>query len=205
MTELEIAKTPKELVGEINQAYDAVQTHAYNAVVHAIRCGELLTQAKAKVPHGGWEPWIHKHFDGSQQTANVYMRLHAKHGGSRDLPESISQAIRSLMPSEPREKPPEPKDPATRNLLGNLGNIDPDEQILDATVVEDPPARMVDRAQRKWRACRTSAAEIAEQILITDEQSDESWASTFREASKRARSLAVELEALAETVERNAS
>lgn len=196
-----LTKTPAQLAPDINREYDQVQTNAYNAVVHAINCGGLLTKAKDALPHGEWEAWIEENFDGSQQTANVYMRLHANHGGSGDLPASISQAIRSLMPSEPKEKPLEPQSEAGKNLLANLNGSEPDHGSLDQT----PPTWMPERVQRKWHSCLDFTTSLAEQLHVSDDLSETSCASTFREASKRARSLAVELEALAEAVERAAA
>lgn len=32
--------------------------HAGHAVLHAVRCGELLIQAKSMVPHGDWMLWV---------------------------------------------------------------------------------------------------------------------------------------------------
>lgn len=196
-----LTKTPAQLAPDINREYDQVQTNAYNAVVHAIKCGELLEEAKSSVAHGEWLPWIDQHFEGSQQTASVYMRLYAKYGGSRDLPASISQAIRSLMPSDPREKPQEPQSQAAKTLLSNLNGSEPNHGSLDDT----PPTWMPERVQRKWQSCIGVTTELNQQIHVSDDLSESSCASTFREASKRARSLAVELEALAEAVERAAA
>lgn len=46
------------LAADINAEHKAAQTSAHTAVEHALRCGELLIEAKAKVAHDEWLPWI---------------------------------------------------------------------------------------------------------------------------------------------------
>lgn len=36
--------------------------------------GYLLTERKRRLPHGEWIPWLEKNFDGTRQTASLYMR-----------------------------------------------------------------------------------------------------------------------------------
>jgi Protein of unknown function (DUF3102) len=57
----------KEIVKEQNSARQAAQS----AIEHAIRCGELLTQAKAKVKHGQWGPWLKDACSMSERTAQA--------------------------------------------------------------------------------------------------------------------------------------
>ena len=52
----------------------AIRT-AKTAVDHAIRCGEMLIAAKAKVPHGEWESWLEENAEVSLRTSQRYMRL----------------------------------------------------------------------------------------------------------------------------------
>ena len=44
---------------------------------HAIRCGELLTQAKAQIGHGGWLAWIADNLTLKPRQCQGYMRLYA--------------------------------------------------------------------------------------------------------------------------------
>jgi len=37
--------------------------------------GDLLTQAKAQVPHGQWLPWLAEHCAIAERTAQAYMRV----------------------------------------------------------------------------------------------------------------------------------
>jgi phage N-6-adenine-methyltransferase len=45
---------------------------------HAIRCGELLIQAKAQVPHGQWLPWVKANLTLKLRQCQVCMRIAEK-------------------------------------------------------------------------------------------------------------------------------
>jgi Protein of unknown function (DUF3102) len=46
------------------------------SIEHAIKCGELLIEAKAMLnKHGEWLPWLHEHCELSERTAQRYMRI----------------------------------------------------------------------------------------------------------------------------------
>ena len=63
------------LSADINREHHLATEHATAALEHAHRAGELLRDAKASVGHGQWAEWIAEHFDGSERTAQRYMRL----------------------------------------------------------------------------------------------------------------------------------
>lgn len=71
----ETPPTIDTLAVSINAAHAAAQASAQSAIEHAHHCGELLIQAKAAVPHGGWLPWLKAHTTVSERTAQGYMRL----------------------------------------------------------------------------------------------------------------------------------
>lgn len=54
-----------ELASQINAEHHAAEKAAESAVEHAIRCGNLLLDARGRVPHGEWEEWLKENFDGS--------------------------------------------------------------------------------------------------------------------------------------------
>ncbi len=68
------------LAAEIRTEHDAVHLAAQTATEHAIRCGELLAEAKDGLAHGQWLPWLRDHCALSERTAQAYMRLARKHG-----------------------------------------------------------------------------------------------------------------------------
>jgi len=64
----------------INREHALVESHLQGAVQHAIRAGGLLAEAKGKVPHGEWLPWLAENCAIKERTAQTYMRL------ARELP-----------------------------------------------------------------------------------------------------------------------
>ena len=67
-------------VAKINEAHSACCKAAGDALSHAMRCGDLLAEAKATCGHGTWQAWLAENFTGSQRTARVYMQLAASRG-----------------------------------------------------------------------------------------------------------------------------
>jgi hypothetical protein len=70
--------------------------------------GELMAEAKGRLPHGAFGPWLAETFAGSGRTARAYMRvysrreeLEAKRQGSATL--SLDGALRAL--STPKDAP----------------------------------------------------------------------------------------------------
>jgi hypothetical protein len=94
-------------------------------LLHALAAGELLTEAKAQLPHGQWESWLAT-IDLPPRTAQHYMRL-AKHAdviksaNVADL--TVTYALRMLAPPNPE---PEPKPPAARTRGKGLLPLEPD-------------------------------------------------------------------------------
>lgn len=62
------------LAAEINTEHAAAQSAMQAAVSHAIRAGELLLEAKGKIPHGEFGGWCAS-LPFSETTARGYMRL----------------------------------------------------------------------------------------------------------------------------------
>ncbi len=89
-----------ELAGEIRREHEAVEAGIRATVIAAIRCGELLTEAKSKVQHGEWYSWLESNFPSTPQTATGYMRL-AANREQIESASSIRGALRQLAaPSE---------------------------------------------------------------------------------------------------------
>lgn len=90
------SKSITTIAEEIRREHEACEQDAKSAVEHAVKAGELLTDAKAQVQHGEWLPWLCQNVPFSQQTANVYMRISEKYGRSRDFPPSINAALKQI-------------------------------------------------------------------------------------------------------------
>jgi Protein of unknown function (DUF3102) len=94
-------ETPEPSLDELRAAIEhehACAIEAYrDAVLHAIRAGDLLLQAKARVGHGGWLPWLADNFPASTRTAQGYMRLARHREDAQRLAHlGIAQALRAL-------------------------------------------------------------------------------------------------------------
>lgn len=78
MTDIVARKsTLPELAEEIGREVEQAERAWRDAVGHAIRAGELLVEAKAKIKHGEWLSWLEANFPGSARSAQDYMRLAA--------------------------------------------------------------------------------------------------------------------------------
>jgi hypothetical protein len=66
-----------DLASRIKAYHAQVIDAARNVVGKAISAGQLLKEAKGKVPHGEWLSWLEKHCDLSERTAHRYMQLAA--------------------------------------------------------------------------------------------------------------------------------
>jgi hypothetical protein len=64
-----------DLALRINAEHEAAFKSARAAFEHAINCGRLLLEAKAKAPHGTWLPWLREHTAVSERTAQRWMRF----------------------------------------------------------------------------------------------------------------------------------
>ena len=64
-----------ELAQRIKAAHAGVLEAARNVVAKAISAGHLLTEAKAKLSHGQFLPWLGEHCELSERTAHRYMQL----------------------------------------------------------------------------------------------------------------------------------
>jgi hypothetical protein len=80
----EVEKKPRaaklgleSLAGRINKHHRDVNTAVGRALNHARMAGKLLAEAKPKVRHGEWLPWLEANFQGSERVAQMYMRVYS--------------------------------------------------------------------------------------------------------------------------------
>jgi hypothetical protein len=67
-----------DLGARINEAHRLAIQYAGKAIEHAIACGQMLLEAKAKVPHGKWLPWLRENITFGERSAQGYMRIAQK-------------------------------------------------------------------------------------------------------------------------------
>jgi Protein of unknown function (DUF3102) len=63
------------LATRIRAEHAATAAAVQSSVDHALAAGDLLAEAKAKVSHGQWLPWLTRHCEMAERTAQLYMRL----------------------------------------------------------------------------------------------------------------------------------
>jgi hypothetical protein len=66
------------LAGRINKHHRDVNAAVGRALNHARMAGKLLAEAKPKVRHGEWLPWLEANFEGSERVAQMYMRVYSR-------------------------------------------------------------------------------------------------------------------------------
>jgi hypothetical protein len=74
-TDLATSNSLADLGARINEAHTSAIAHAVKSVEHAVACGQMLLEAKAKVPHGQWLPWLRKNITFGERSAQGYMRI----------------------------------------------------------------------------------------------------------------------------------
>lgn len=100
-----------ELADSINIQVKAAEEHARSAVTCALEAGQLLIQAKALVPHGGWDAWLQENCDVAPRTARSYMRLATQFPTLSDVERQrvadlpLRQAVRAIATNPNAPKP----------------------------------------------------------------------------------------------------
>jgi hypothetical protein len=131
LTDLEVRKV------WANEHHRGVERSLGSALDHAIQSGEHLIAAKEQVSRGEWIAWVEKHFEGSLETAQVYMRLARNQENLntyRDTNLSISEARRILSPPKEEEPGKEDEVPKLRSVVvdGEPRIKLPDGRVLPA-------------------------------------------------------------------------
>lgn len=123
------------LAADIRREHEAAERAFANAVEHAIRCGQLLNEAKQELPHGGWLPWLDDHFPASRRTAQGYMRLARRAEDAQALAHlGIEGALRML--AAPKPSSDEEQIAALAARLDSLDGVsDRDERLAAARAI----------------------------------------------------------------------
>jgi hypothetical protein len=130
MTSVEQSNYLPELAARIRAEHQATADALKSSVEHGIAAGELLIEAKAKVPHGQWLPWLKENCAMSERTAQLYMRL-AKN--RKEIEEQIRNDVADLTMAEAAALLMLSSD--ARRLIRfaqNMGGLDPEEFVQAA-------------------------------------------------------------------------
>jgi hypothetical protein len=83
-----------DLASRIKAEHEAIGAAFKGALGHAFIAGALLKEAKAKLDHGKWLPWLEKHCpDIAPRTAQLYMKL----AEGRAVIEANAQSVAHLL------------------------------------------------------------------------------------------------------------
>jgi hypothetical protein len=149
---------------------------------HAIRCGEYLAEAKAKVAHGQWLHWIRDHLSYGPRKCQKYMflaqnreELLRRYDSESHLP--LERALQMLrhMPEVPEyaQRPPTPLPPAKEYSY----TVEPaKEQTEPRQVTVDPVRAIQAAAYLPYGEVGTVALEFlrsARRALVQIDASDE--------------------------------
>jgi hypothetical protein len=133
------------LAGRIKAAHTAVLEASKGVVQKAIAAGSALREAKGKLRHGEWLPWLQDHCNLSGRTAHRYMQLA---GGQHKLQSkfatmanlTLAQALKLLEPDHEREDagPSARYDKVAATLIKKLADLLPDdrEEAAQRTISE---------------------------------------------------------------------
>ena len=86
-------KSLQELAKEGRMCFERGNAYLKQGVMYYIEGGRRLAEAKRRLKHGQWQPWLKENFQFSQDTASNCMKLAERFGDSGD---SNSELIRNL-------------------------------------------------------------------------------------------------------------
>jgi len=143
------------LAGTANREHVAVIRARDEFVEHAIKAGEALIEAKAQVKHGEWRAWLEDHFDASERTAQIYMRVAGNPQSVADLEEpSLTGALRAIRAAKGSAE--------TKTLNGDL--LDEAKAAREEADEEDEPSARQCRAVSRLVAV-TDSDEIVVELI----------------------------------------
>lgn len=88
---------------DINREHRLARQSAESAVEHAIRCGQMLADVKAALPHGQFGRWVAEHCEFSGRAARAYMRAAARQSGNALPFSTLREALGWDAPEEPKQ------------------------------------------------------------------------------------------------------
>ena len=93
----------------IRDEHAAASSAARAAVSHALEAGRLLDEARATIPHGGWESYVQDTCGMAPRTARLYLRLHRHRdrlpNRQRVADLTVRQAAKLLEQQKPTPQP----------------------------------------------------------------------------------------------------
>jgi hypothetical protein len=167
------------LAAEITRLHELAVASFRTSLDHALKAGELLTEAKAQLRHGEWLPWLAEHVDCSERTAQAYMQLAANPQAAAHL--TIEDALHAI--ARPASRP--------RTARAELGSAAGRDRF--------PSSAMEWTA---WRRIHGTLARVTRAMDETSADGISKWSrrEALHEAARHARNVASQLTELADTL-----
>jgi hypothetical protein len=134
-------------IARIRTLADELEAMGTTVLMKAVEVGNLLSEAKAALPHGQWIPWLEKNVNFNARTAQRWMKVAEEHAAGRLKYDSVSYLSEAYQlsvaprPSTAEERTTEPKTeapapaPARRSPAPVI-----DAEIVDpSTIPQDGP------------------------------------------------------------------
>ena len=154
---INIEALPLETLGMgVAESSEAAEAAIGKAVQHALRCGKYLSEAKSRLSHGEWLPWLDRFFHGDPRTAQRWMRVAENATRVPNLSDasSIRDALRMIADfdrPDTTEAAPEPAREPQQAPEPERETIDPEQveqQERPSIAVSRPETRKTSEADR---------------------------------------------------------
>jgi Protein of unknown function (DUF3102) len=153
VTELKPGDPLGDLATRIKTYHAAVKDAAKNVVEKAIAAGTLLKEAKDKVGHGKFLPWLAENCELSERSAENYMKI-ANNRHKLDALKSAANANLTLARALRAIK----DDDGDEGGLGSMGKYKRAQATLIKKLRQLPAEEMVDAVQRTIAELNEAAA-----------------------------------------------
>jgi Protein of unknown function (DUF3102) len=148
--------TPKpdglaDLAAQIKSYHKAVEDAGKNMVDKAIAAGVALNAAKRQVAHGSWLPWLEKHCELSERTANRYMKLANGKSKIEQKLRAKSATMADLTLAEAERLTEDEYEKVQATLIKKLRGLSPED-------VEEAATKTIAELERVVEAVKNPAA-----------------------------------------------
>lgn len=154
VAELKLGDPLADLATRIKGHHAAVKDAAKNVIEKAIAAGTLLKEAKDKVGHGKFLPWLAENCELSERTAENYMKIANNRHKLDALMKSAANANLTLARALQAIK----DDPGREGGLGSMGKYKRAQAILIKKLRQLPADDMADAVQRTIAELNEAAA-----------------------------------------------
>ena len=161
-------KLLKSLAGRINDTHAAAGASFQAGVQRAMDAGRLLIEAKEKVGHGEWLPWLRANCEFSERTAQAYMRVAKRAGELEANPQRVADLpLREALALLTAPQPQEP------TVEGGSESIEAIEAKIEAFLETVCPPLAIIRDKRLHRETHATFEDYVSERFLTKIEDEE--------------------------------